>query len=59
MTSLRAEEDLTPSSMMVENIAAAQINLALDEVVELEAAVPPAEVAGDRYTMASMKAVDR
>jgi aryl-alcohol dehydrogenase-like predicted oxidoreductase len=42
-----------------ENIAAAQINLALDEVVELEGAVPPAEVAGDRYTVANMKAVDR
>jgi aryl-alcohol dehydrogenase-like predicted oxidoreductase len=42
-----------------ENIAAAQINLAPGEVVELEAAVPLAEVAGDRYTMANMKTVDR
>jgi aryl-alcohol dehydrogenase-like predicted oxidoreductase len=42
-----------------ENIAAAQINLALDEVVELEGAVPLAEVASDRYTVASMNAVDR
>src|ERR1700678_843748 len=42
-----------------ENIAAAQIELAPDWVVELEAAVPSAEVAGDRYAAANMRTVDR
>src|ERR1700678_811144 len=42
-----------------ENIAAAQIELAPDWVVELEAAVPSAEVAGDRYATPAMNAIDR
>jgi aryl-alcohol dehydrogenase-like predicted oxidoreductase len=42
-----------------ENVAAADIHLAPDEVVELEAAVPRSEVAGDRYTAANMKNIDR
>jgi len=42
-----------------ENAAAAEIKLTPDEVVELEAAVPQAEVVGDRYAEANMKAIDR
>src|SRR5271168_4271136 len=42
-----------------ENIAAAQIKLTPDEVIELEAAVPREEVAGDRYTAANMSTIDR
>ncbi len=42
-----------------ENAAAADIQLTPDEVTELEAAMPPADVAGDRYTAASMQAIDR
>ena len=39
--------------------AAAEIQLTADEVAELEAAVPPEEIAGDRYAAASMKTIDR
>ena len=42
-----------------ENAAAAQIGLSPAEVAELEAAVPQDEIAGDRYSEASMKMVDR
>jgi aryl-alcohol dehydrogenase-like predicted oxidoreductase len=42
-----------------ENAAAAEIDLTPNEVAELEAAVPPTEVAGDRYAAANMKAIDR
>jgi aryl-alcohol dehydrogenase-like predicted oxidoreductase len=42
-----------------ENAAAAAISLTPDEVAELEAAVPEAEIAGDRYAAANMKAIDR
>ena len=42
-----------------ENAAAADIQLTPEEVAELEAAVPPDEVAGDRYIPAAMKAIDR
>jgi len=42
-----------------ENAAAAAIELTPAEVAELAAAVPPAEVAGDRYTPANMKYIDR
>jgi len=42
-----------------ENAAAANIELSPGEVRELEAAVPEAEVAGARYTEASMKSIDR
>lgn len=42
-----------------ENAAAVEIKLTPDEVAELEAAVPQEEIAGDRYTAASMKTIDR
>ena len=42
-----------------ENAAAAAIALTPDEVAELEAAVPPGEVGGERYAEANMKAIDR
>jgi len=42
-----------------ENAAAAAIRLTPDEVAELEAAVPPGEVAGERYAAANLKAIDR
>jgi aryl-alcohol dehydrogenase-like predicted oxidoreductase len=42
-----------------ENAAAAEIHLTPGEVAELEAAIPRDEIAGDRYTAASMAAIDR
>ena len=42
-----------------ENAAAAEIRLTPGEVAELEAAVPPNEVVGERYAAANMKAIDR
>ncbi len=42
-----------------ENASAATMMLTAGEVAELEAAVPPNEVAGERYAAASMKAIDR
>jgi aryl-alcohol dehydrogenase-like predicted oxidoreductase len=42
-----------------ENVAAAAIALTADEVAELEAAIPPQEIAGDRYAPAGMKSIDR
>jgi len=42
-----------------ENAAAADLALTAAEVAELEAAVPPGEVAGDRYTPAGMQNIDR
>lgn len=42
-----------------ENLAATAIDLSPEEVTELEAAVPPSEVAGDRYSPQNMKAIDR
>ena len=42
-----------------ENATAAEIALTSHEVAELEAAVPPGEVAGERYAAANMKAIDR
>ena len=42
-----------------ENAAAAEIKLTPAEVAELEAAVPAAEVVGDRYEAANMRAIDR
>jgi aryl-alcohol dehydrogenase-like predicted oxidoreductase len=42
-----------------ENAAAADIVLTPAEVAELEAAVPPEEIAGDRYAAAGMRAIDR
>jgi aryl-alcohol dehydrogenase-like predicted oxidoreductase len=42
-----------------ENAAAADVHLSAAEVAELEAAVPESEVAGERYTAASAKHIDR
>ena len=42
-----------------ENAAAADVALTAAEAAELEAAVPPGEVAGDRYTPSGMQAIDR
>jgi aryl-alcohol dehydrogenase-like predicted oxidoreductase len=42
-----------------ENAAAADIHLTPREIAELEAAIPRDEIAGDRYTAASMAAIDR
>jgi aryl-alcohol dehydrogenase-like predicted oxidoreductase len=58
-------EDLVPipgtkrRKYLEENAAAAEIKLTPGEVAELEAAVPPNEIAGDRYAPANMKAIDR
>jgi len=57
--------DLTPipgtkrRKYLEENAAAMEIRLTAGEVAELEAAVPPNEIAGDRYAAASMKSIDR
>ena len=42
-----------------ENAAAANIKLDAKEIAELEAAVPPGKVAGERYPEQAMKAIDR
>jgi aryl-alcohol dehydrogenase-like predicted oxidoreductase len=42
-----------------ENAAAAEIMLSDREVAELEAAVPENEIAGERYTAANLKTIDR
>ena len=42
-----------------ENAAAASLALTPAEVAELEAAVPPSEVAGERYAPANLRAIDR
>jgi aryl-alcohol dehydrogenase-like predicted oxidoreductase len=42
-----------------ENAAAATIKLSPAEVTELEAAVPPDEVVGERYAAANLKSIDR
>jgi aryl-alcohol dehydrogenase-like predicted oxidoreductase len=58
-------EDLVPipgtkrRKYLEENAAAVDIKLTPGEVAELEAAVPPEEIAGDRYPAANMKAIDR
>ena len=58
-------DDLVPipgtkrRTYLEENIAAAELHLSQPEVAELEAAVPPDAVAGDRYTAHSMKSIDR
>jgi aryl-alcohol dehydrogenase-like predicted oxidoreductase len=57
-------EDVVPipgtkrRKFLEENAAAVDIRLSADEVRELEAAVPQSEVAGERYTPASMKTID-
>jgi aryl-alcohol dehydrogenase-like predicted oxidoreductase len=58
-------EDLVPipgtkrRKYLEENAAAADIQLTPGDVAELEAAVPLSEIAGDRYTAANMKNIDR
>ena len=58
-------EDMAPipgtkrRTYLEENAKAAEIRLTAAEVAELEAAVPEAEIAGGRYSEASMKAIDR
>jgi len=58
-------EDLIPipgtkrRKYLEENAAAADIHLTPAEVAELEAAVPLGEIAGDRYTAANLKTIDR
>lgn len=58
-------EDLVPipgtkrRRYLDENAAAVEISLTREEVQELEAAVPSSEIAGERYTAASMKSIDR
>lgn len=58
-------EDLVPipgtkrRTYLEENAAAADIHLTEAEVAEIEAAVPSAEVTGERYTEASLKSIDR
>ncbi len=42
-----------------ENAAAVDIRLSPAEVAELEAAIPPDQIVGDRYAAANMKAIDR
>ncbi|MDB6077474.1 MAG: aldo/keto reductase [Akkermansiaceae bacterium] len=42
-----------------ENAGAADIQLSAEDLAEIEAAVPRDEIAGDRYTAASMKSIDR
>jgi aryl-alcohol dehydrogenase-like predicted oxidoreductase len=42
-----------------ENAAAATIKLTAEDVAQLEAAVPQAEIAGDRYAAANLKSIDR
>jgi aryl-alcohol dehydrogenase-like predicted oxidoreductase len=58
-------EDLVPipgtkrRKYLEENAAAADIHLSPREVIELEAAIPQNEIAGDRYAAANMKNIDR
>jgi aryl-alcohol dehydrogenase-like predicted oxidoreductase len=58
-------EDLVPipgtkrRKYLEENAAAADIRLSPQEVAELEAAIPQEEIAGDRYSAANMKIIDR
>jgi aryl-alcohol dehydrogenase-like predicted oxidoreductase len=58
-------EDLIPipgtkrRKYLEENAAAAGIRLSPAEVLELEAAIPESEIAGERYAPASMRHIDR
>jgi aryl-alcohol dehydrogenase-like predicted oxidoreductase len=58
-------EDLVPipgtkrRTYLEENAAAAHIALTAAEVAELEAAIPPDQIVGERYAAANMKAIDR
>jgi aryl-alcohol dehydrogenase-like predicted oxidoreductase len=42
-----------------ENAAAANIKLTPQDLAELESAVPPSEIVGDRYAAAAMRGIDR
>jgi aryl-alcohol dehydrogenase-like predicted oxidoreductase len=42
-----------------ENVVAAEVRLTPEDVAEIEAAVPPGEIAGERYAAANMRAIDR
>jgi len=42
-----------------ENAGAAPVALSPEEIAELEAALPPGEIAGERYAEANMKSIDR
>ena len=42
-----------------ENVAAVQVTLALGDLAELDAAMPPGAAAGDRYAAAGMRSVGR
>ena len=42
-----------------ENVAATQVTLALGDLAELDAAMPPGAAAGDRYAAAGMRSVGR
>lgn len=58
-------QDLVPipgtkrRSFLEQNVAAADIKLTGPELAELEAAVPPEQVAGERYAAANLKNIDR
>ena len=58
-------EDLVPipgtkrRKHLEENVAATEIQLTPGEIVELEAAFPADQVAGERYAAPSMKSIDR
>ena len=58
-------EDLIPTpgtkrrKYLEENAAAVDIRLTSAEIVELEAAVPENEIAGERYAAAAMEAIDQ
>jgi aryl-alcohol dehydrogenase-like predicted oxidoreductase len=62
---LQAGDDVVPipgtkrRRYLDENLAAAAVTLTFAEVQELEAAIPPSEVVGERYSAANMKTVDR
>jgi aryl-alcohol dehydrogenase-like predicted oxidoreductase len=58
-------EDLVPipgtkrRKYLEENAAAADIHLSPQDVAELEAAIPQEQIAGDRYSPANLKNIDR
>jgi aryl-alcohol dehydrogenase-like predicted oxidoreductase len=58
-------EDIVPipgtkrQKYLEENGAAVDIHLTPDEIAEIEAAVPQQEIAGERYTEAALRAIDR
>jgi aryl-alcohol dehydrogenase-like predicted oxidoreductase len=42
-----------------ENAHAVDVRLTPEEVAELEAAIPPDEIAGERYAATGMRSIDR